>query len=85
MKKLFAATVAVVALSNTAAYAGCTADELGAKAKAVSDKITELAQKDPQKASDWSQKMVAQQTGVNPQNMDEVCKLYDDMLASLPK
>jgi hypothetical protein len=32
MKKLFAATVAVVALSNTAAYAGCTADELGAKA-----------------------------------------------------
>lgn len=84
MQKLFAAAVAVAALSNTAAFA-CTSDELQAKAMAVSTRITALAQKDPQKASDWSQKMAAQQGAINPQSMDDVCKLYDDMLASLPK
>jgi opacity protein-like surface antigen len=83
MKRFLAAAIALAALSSAAASA-CTTDELQAKAMAVSTKISEMAQKDPQKASAWSQKFAAQQQGATqPKSMDETCKMYDDLLASL--
>jgi len=83
MKKLFAGALALAALSSSAAYA-CTTDELQAKAMAVSTKIQDMAQKDPQKASAWSQKFAAQQQGAaQPKTVDEICKMYDDLLASM--
>jgi hypothetical protein len=83
MKHFIAAALAAAIMSGSAAQA-CTPDELQAKAEAVAAKIQALAQQDPQKAADWSQKFAAQQGSAEPQNLDDVCKLYDAMLASLP-
>jgi hypothetical protein len=83
MKKIVAAVLAAAVLSGSTAYA-CTPEELQAKAMAVSTKIQALAQKDPQKASEWSQKFAAQQGSAQPKTMDESCKFYDDILASIP-
>jgi hypothetical protein len=83
MKQVFAGALLLAALSSSAAYA-CTTDELQAKAMAVSTKIQDMTQKDPQKASDWSQKYAAQQQGsTQPKTVDEICKLYDDLLAGM--
>jgi hypothetical protein len=83
MKSLLAAAIALTALSSAAASA-CTPEELQAKAMAVSAKITDMAQKNPQKASEWSQKFAAQsQAATQPKSVDETCKMYDDLLASL--
>lgn len=82
MKQFVAAAVAVAVLFGSTAYA-CTADEVQAKALAFSTKYQDLAKKDPQAASAWAQKYAAKQANP-PQNLDEVCKFYDDLLATLP-
>jgi outer membrane murein-binding lipoprotein Lpp len=84
MKRFLAAALTIAALSSSAAYA-CTSEELQAKAMAISTKIQELAKKDPQKASEWSQKFAAQQQAAGqPKSIDEACKFYDDMIAGMP-
>lgn len=82
MKKFVAAALTVALLSGSTAYA-CTSDEMTAKAMAFSTKMQDLAKKDPQKASEWSQKYAAKQA-TPPTSLDEACKYYDDLLASLP-
>jgi hypothetical protein len=82
MKKFIAAALAVALLAGSSAYA-CTADELTAKATAFATKLQDLAKKDPQKASAWSQQYAAKSASP-PTNVDEACKFYDDLAASLP-
>ena len=71
----------VIAMAATPSFA-CTAEEATAKATEVSQKLQELAAKDPQRATEVAQKMSVAQTQV-VSDMEGACKLYDDMLAEL--
>ncbi len=82
MKKIVVAALAIIALSGSSAFA-CTQQELQAKAMAFSAKLQDLAKKDPQKASAWSQQYAAKM-GAAPTNVDEACKFYDDLTATIP-
>jgi len=83
MNKLFAGTVALGILSSSAASA-CTEDELLAKVTAVTAKIQDLAETDPQKVNDWTQRVAARlQAAGTPKSVDELCKMYDELLAGL--
>jgi hypothetical protein len=83
MKCFLAGALTLAVLSGSSGYA-CTPDELQDKITAVSAKIQDLSQRDPQKVNDWSQKIAAQQQGTaQPKTIDELCKLYDEMLAGL--
>jgi hypothetical protein len=83
MNKLFAVTAALALLSSSAAFA-CTEDELLAKVTAVTAKIQDLAGTDPQKVNDWTQRVAAQLQAVGtPKSIDELCKMYDGLLAGL--
>ncbi|ERI15452.1 hypothetical protein L614_002200000190 [Ochrobactrum sp. J50] len=79
MKAYFLAAALVVAATPSFA---CTAEEATAKATEVSQKMQELAAKDPQKAATVAQKMSAAQTQAAT-DLDGACKVYDDMLAEL--
>jgi len=82
MKHRLAGIIMLAALSGPAASA-CTPDELEAKMNAVAAKVQDLAQRDPQKVSEWNQKFAAQQGAAAPASLDDLCKLYDRMLADL--
>jgi len=83
MKRVFAGVLALAALSASAGYA-CTPDELQAKIAAVSEKLQEVSQRDPQRADELKKKFAAQQQGTaEPKTIDDLCKLYDDMLAEM--
>ncbi len=82
MKLRLAGLVLLASLSGPAASA-CTPDELEAKMNAVAAKVQDLAQKDPQKINDWNQKFAAEQGAAAPSSIDDLCKLYDRMLADL--
>lgn len=71
----------VVAMAATPSFA-CTAEEATAKATEVSQKMQDLAAKDPQKATEVAQKMSAAQSQAIT-DLEGACKLYDDMLAEL--
>ena len=79
MNAYLLATALVVAAAPSFA---CTAEETTAKATEVSQKMQELAAKDPQKAATVAQKMSAAQAQAAT-DIDGACKLYDDMLAEL--
>ncbi len=78
--KTYLLTAALV-FAATPSFA-CTAEDLTAKATEVSQKMQELAAKDPQKATAAAQKLSAVQTEAAT-DLDGACKLYDDMLAEL--
>jgi hypothetical protein len=82
MKHCLVGLVLLAALSGPSASA-CTPDELEAKMNAVAAKVQDLAQKDPQKISEWNQKFAAQPGAAAPSSLDDLCKLYDQMLADL--
>jgi|GEM_PF-4706700 hypothetical protein len=82
MKALFAGTMALLALCTVSARA-CTEEELLAKVVAVTAKIQDMAESDPQRLGEWSQAFAARQQAAPPTSVDDVCRLYDDMLAGL--
>ncbi|WP_313195734.1 hypothetical protein [Shinella zoogloeoides] len=71
----------VIAMAATPSFA-CTAEEATAKATEVSQKMQDLAAKDPQKATEVAQKISAAQSQAVT-DLEGACKLYDDMLAEL--
>ena len=71
----------VVAMAATPSFA-CTAEEATAKATQVSQKMQELAAKDPQKMQEVAQKMSTAQTQA-VSDLEGACKLYDDLLAEM--
>ena len=81
MKAYILAAAAAFALAATPALA-CTQDEATAKAMEISQKMQELAAKDPQKAGEVAQKLSALQSqGVS--DLAEACKVYDEVLAEI--
>ncbi|GHC79478.1 hypothetical protein [Limoniibacter endophyticus] len=79
--KAYLLTAALVLAATPAAFA-CTAEEATAKATEVSQKMQELAAKDPQKASEVAQKMASAQSQTAT-DLAGACKVYDDLLAEL--
>ena len=78
----------VMLLLGTASYAGaaCTVEEAQAKAQAFQQALMETAQKNPQKyqgAITAMQKDLPELQKTN--NMDALCKFYDDWTAKLKK
>lgn len=78
--KTYLLTAALI-IAATPSFA-CTAEDLTAKATEVSQKMQELAAKNPQRAAAVAQKMTEGQakTATDPNG---ACKLYDDILAEL--
>ncbi len=51
---------------------------------AVTAKIQDLAATNPQKVNDWTQRVAAGlQAAGTPKSVDELCKMYDELLAGL--
>ena len=67
----------LLAILSGPTASACTPDELEAKLTAVAMKIQELAQQDPQKVNEFSQKFAALQNGTQPASIDDLCKLYE--------
>ncbi len=86
MKKfsILLALVSVLGL-GAIAHAGCTQEEAQQKAVALSAKIQEVARKDPNRIVAVNQDMQAQlpELRKNPNDIEAICKFYDDMLARL--
>lgn len=89
-KSLLAAAL-TLALSAPAAHAACSLQELSQKAALFAQKYSEVAQKDLQraqrfapKAQEASQKY-QESVAQRGQNYDDICRLYDDLLAELEK
>jgi hypothetical protein len=80
MKHCLAGIIMLAALSGPAASA-CTPDELEAKMNAVTARVQDLTQREPQKIYDWNHKYAAKTEP--PASLDDLCKLYDQMLADL--
>lgn len=78
--KTYLLTAALI-FAATPSFA-CTAEDLTAKATEISQKMQELAARDPQKAAAVSEKMTAAQTEAAT-DLSGACKVYDDMLAEL--
>lgn len=83
------AVAGLLALSAATALA-CTAQDVQAKAMQVSQKMQELAQKDPNKlqavsakAQEGAQKLQAAMGA--GKGLEEVCKFYDELLAEMNK
>jgi hypothetical protein len=85
------AFAAAVAVAVPAAHADCTLEQLQQKAMTYSQKIQDVAQKDPQKLQRFAPK--AQEAAKKYQeaqaqrgtNYDDICRLYDEILAELEK
>lgn len=79
MKAYLVAAALIVAATPSFA---CTDEEATAKATEVSQKMQQLAAKEPQKVATVAQKMSAAQTQATT-DLDGARKVYDDMLAEL--
>jgi hypothetical protein len=67
------------------AEAACTAEEAQKKAEAYAAQAQAFAQKDPQKYATVMQELMPQLAAIqqNPNDLDKVCKFYDDAAAKL--
>ena len=83
-KKVFIFTVLLSFSVGSYAFAGCSTDEAMAKAKAFQEVVVDVAQKDPQK---YQEIMTAMQNDLpalqTSDNMDALCKFYDDWTEKL--
>jgi len=83
MKKLLLAAAACgLLVSSGSAFAGCTQDDMMKKATEMQTLMATYTQKHPDKLAEVSAKVQAIGTKAqNPSNVEEVCKLYDDLIA----
>lgn len=76
--------VLLSAHSGISAAQACTADELLAKMLAASAKAEDVARKDPPRGAPVRQRLVAlQQISAQPKSVNEMCRTYDELIASL--
>jgi hypothetical protein len=80
MRNSLLGAIALFALSCSTAFAACDTATLQAKAQDLGTKLAALSQKNPQKATEVSQKISAD-ANKPPANQDEVCKRYDSYIA----
>jgi SOS response regulatory protein OraA/RecX len=91
MKKLLIGAALALSIAAPAAHAACTIEQLQQKAMAYSQKVQEVAQKNPQKLERFGPR--AEEAGKKYQealaqrgaNYDDLCKLYDELVAELGK
>lgn len=89
-KPLIGAALALL-LAAPAAHAACTLQELSQKAQAFALKYQEVVQKDMQKAQRFAPKAqeasqkYQESVAQRGQNYDDICRLYDDLIAELDK
>jgi hypothetical protein len=87
---LMGVALALIVLAP-AAHAACTLEQLQQKAMAYSQKVQEVAQKDAQKLqrfaprAEEATKKYQAAMAQGGTNYDEVCKLYDELVAELDK
>ncbi|MDR2573125.1 MAG: BTB/POZ domain-containing protein KCTD2 [Desulfovibrio sp.] len=80
MKKIFLSSLLSV-FAASSAYAACTQEEAQQKAMAVSTQIQALAQKDAKRFQEViTEFQKKSQELANIQDLDAVCKYYDEML-----
>ena len=94
MKSKFAAVLLAFAFTGSMQVtmsaqetATCTAEDINKKAMEISAKLTELAQKDPQKMQEVSLEYANlakefQAAGTDA-DFEKLCKLYDELLAKV--
>jgi len=82
MKKLLLAATTCGLLVPGSAFAGCTQEEMMRKLADLQTAMTAYAQKHPDKAAEMSAKARNMTTKGTP-NLDDVCKAYDEMIATL--
>ena len=92
MKKTLLGAAFALAVVVPAAHADCTLQELQQKAMTYSQKVQDLAQKDPQKlqrfaprAQDAAKKYQEAAAQGNGAKYEEICKLYDELIIELDK
>jgi hypothetical protein len=83
MTRIFIGVLASVLSCSSIAQA-CSADELLAKMLAASAKAEDIARKDPHRGAPVRQRLVVlQQISAQPKSVNEMCRTYDELIASL--
>ena len=74
----------IAAFAGSPAAQACTADELLAKMLAASAKAEDVVRTDPHRGAPVRQRLVAlQQISAQPRSVNEMCRTYDELIASL--
>lgn len=83
--KILKILVIAAALAPVSAFA-CTMEEVNAKATELSTSLQALVARDQTKAMAVTQRMQdIQMKQANPGSMQEVCKMYDELIAEMKK
>jgi hypothetical protein len=84
MKKILLVVLCMVGCAGVS-YAGCTQEELQGKAMEFSTKVSQLAQKNPQKYAEVAQAMQTQlpELQKNAADIDKLCAFYDEWIAKM--
>ena len=91
MKKTLLGTALALVVAMPAAHAACTLQELSQKAQLFAQKYQEVVQKDMQKAqrfapkAEEASKKYQETVAQRGQNYDDICRLYDELIAELEK
>lgn len=89
MRKLILA--AAFSLISAQAFAACaSSDDVQKKAMELATVVQQLAQKNPQKAQEWSQKTMKatqefQASGTMPTDFNKACAFYDTLIEDAKK
>ena len=83
MKKILLFSALVLLFSAHTAFAACTPEQAQQKAMQVATQLQALAQKDAAKFQKLMQEFQQKSAELQTKNdMDAVCKYYDDMIAA---
>jgi len=91
MKKTLLGTALALVVAMPTAHAACTLQELSQKAQLFAQKYQEVVQKDMQKAqrfapkAEEASKKYQETVAQRGQNYDDICRLYDELIAELEK
>ncbi len=89
MKTYLIGAALALAVAAPAAHAACTLEQLRDKAMAYAQKVQEVAQKEPQKLQKFAPraeeaaKKYEEALAQRGANYDDLCKLYDELVAEL--
>jgi len=89
MRKLWIGLFTAVALATTAPAFACTLQDASQKAQQLSIKLSEMLEKDLEKAHAWSKRAATisekYKDGAEKASLEEICKLYDELLEEFHK
>ncbi|MGE0735865.1 MAG: hypothetical protein AB7G15_11230 [Alphaproteobacteria bacterium] len=89
MRKLIITAVAAIAVAAASPALACTLQDASQKAQQLSIKLTEMLEKDIEKAQAWSKRAAVisekYKDGAEKASLEEICKLYDALLEEFRK